>query len=389
VIADNDRPATFAGHFTAVVVLCLVLTPTEASAQAAGKSFLGKDHEQLVTPSPEYEQVLKLYTAGQHAAAVAEIGTWPEPQLRSYIGSLRHLLNGFGHSPVSQARRIFSGFPVRAALLLHTDREMLDQFRRPHSEQPPGCGIGLQSYVVELLAKILLILDPKDDPFVRRVYLAFARHARWSHCVDTSRQWASMGLAVLPKDADLLMALGIALESRAFFTLAPSPDSGRNLVMGNWLLWDQARSVFETALAANPDSDEARVRLGRVLWRFGRLDSSVPLFEAVLGKSTDPTLRYLAHLFLGRVLEDKGDLILAEKHYRSAQEIEPQSITTAVALSVARFLDGDLESARGVLLEGMEAVRRRTTHDPWAAYEVTQTPDGETLLADLRKLVLK
>jgi tetratricopeptide (TPR) repeat protein len=386
VIADNDRPATFAGHFTAALVLCLVLTATQASAQESEKSFLSKDQGLLVGPSPEYEEVVKLYTAGQFDAAVAEIGAWTQLQLAIYIGSLRDVLK---HSPVSQAGKIFSGFPVRAALLLHTDREILDQIRRPESEQPPVCGIGSHSYVIEMLSRILLILDPKDNVFVRRVYLALSRHARWSHCVETARQWAIKGLAVLPKDADLLTALGIALESRAFFTRAPAPRSGDSLVGGNRKLWDEARRAFEAALAANPDSNEARLRLGRVLWRFGEFDSSLPLFETVLGKSTDPSLRYLAHLFLGRVLEDKGDLTLAEKHYRSAREIEPLSITTAVALSVARFLDGDLESARGVLLEGMDAVRRRSTHDPWGAYEVNQTPDGEILLADLRRLVRK
>jgi tetratricopeptide (TPR) repeat protein len=371
------------GFFQALA-LSLVLLPSEASAQATAKSFL---HTKPETPGADYLRVVNLYAAGQHDAAVAELSTWTGTQLESYIGRLIPAAKGSEKCSDCLAHRIFSGFPVRAALLLHTDREILDQFQRPQSEQPPGCGIGQQSYVVDLLARILLILDPKEDAFVGRVYLALSRHARWSHCVYAAREWARMGLDVLPKDADLLTALGMALESRAFFTLAPSPESGRNLVMGNWLLWDEARRAYAAALAANRDSNEARLRLGRVLWRFGELGSSIPLFETVLDKSTDPSLRYLAHLFLGRALEDKGDLTLAEKHYRSAQEIEPLSLTTAVALSVARFLDGDLESARGVLLEGMEAVRRRTTHDPWSAYEVTQTPDGEILLADLRKLV--
>jgi chemotaxis protein methyltransferase WspC len=140
-------------------------------------------------------------------------------------------------------------------------------------------------------------------------------------------------------------------------------------------------------LAVSPDQAEARLRLGRVLWRLGRLDAARSSLEAVLSRPADANIQYLAHLFLGRVFEDNRQWPEAEEHYRVAVLMQPLSQTAAVALSQIRFLQGDPESARAILREGIEAARRRSDFDPWVPFLITQTPDGERILAELRRAV--
>lgn len=364
----------------------LLLTPTPAAAQARQDGVHG----------PKYEQMVRLYAAGERDAALTQLGARTKARLRADVLELKRAAEELKEDCSDcVARRTFSGFPLRAALLLHSYREISDQFRRPESEQPADCGIGLHADVIGYESRILLILDPTAAAFVRSVFLAVSRHALWSHCVDVARQWAVLGLELSPHNASLHLAHGVALETRAFFTPAPAPETPGLLPRvaaqrkaqsdNHRRLWIEARRAFEAALAVDPGHTEARLRLARILWRLGQPDAAVSHFEAILAQGSDPQGRYLAHLFLGRVLEDKGRLSDSEEQYRAALKLEPLSQTTATALSHVRFLQGDHERAREVMIEGMEGARRRSTHDPWVAYEITQTPDGLQLLGELQK----
>jgi tetratricopeptide (TPR) repeat protein len=138
-------------------------------------------------------------------------------------------------------------------------------------------------------------------------------------------------------------------------------------------------------LVVSPDHAEARLRLGRVLWRLGKSDEARACFDKVLAKAGEARIQYLAHLFLGRVLEDSREWTAAEEHYRIALSLQPVSHVAAVALSHVRFLQGDLESARETLDKGLEAAKARTEFDPWVPYLITQTPTGQRILAELRQ----
>jgi tetratricopeptide (TPR) repeat protein len=189
--------------------------------------------------------------------------------------------------------------------------------------------------------------------------------------------------------------VGVATESQAFFSLAPAP---RTLGMPDSAArqrdamaakiretWEEARSAFEDALEASPRMMEARLRLGHILWRLGRPEPARAALEAVLEDSGDTRLEYLAHLFLGRVLEDARKWTEAETHYRAALAMQPRSEIAAVAVSHVRFLQGDTETAREVLRAGMEGAKRRSDFDPWMPYVITQTPDGLPILDELRR----
>ena len=351
---------------------------------------------QSVPALPEdYVGMVGLYASGEEASALALLGRWGEARIRKHVEELSDGVVSIRKCPACPVRPAFSRFPLRAALLLHIDREILDQFSPPVSEQVAQCGTGEQAKIIDQLTAILLLIDPEAGDFLRPLYLGIAQQAQWSHCFKESQGWARAGLRFLPRDVPLKMAAAVAAETEAFFVLPPAPRSidqppavarRRDAEAARLRdLWEAARKGFTEVLLISPDHAEARLRLGRVLWRLQKGDEARACFEKILSKAGEAPVQYLAHLFLGRVLEDKGEWSGAEEHYRIALSIEPASGTAAVALSQVRFLQGDHVSAREILVTGIEAARHRTDFDPWVPYLITQAPVGEQILAGLRQ----
>jgi tetratricopeptide (TPR) repeat protein len=353
--------------------------------------------QKAAEPQSEYWEMVRLYASGEHAAALAQLGGWTGERVRQRSSELSDAVVSIRKCAACPTRLAYSRFPLKAAILLHADRELQEQFAAPVSEQLTPCGIGAHATIVEHLGAILLLIDPEGDAFLKPVYLAMAHQALWSHCPTESQLWARAGLKWFPRDGPLLLAFGVGIESIAFFTLAPAP---RTIDAPSAVLrlrdaaatrlrtqWENARRAFEDTLAAAPDLVEARLRLGRVLWRLGKIDEAEASLDAVLANPAEASLQYLAHLFLGRVLEDRKKWPEAEEHYRTALALQPRSETAAVALSHVRFLEGDTESSQQILRQGLEAARGRSDFDPWVPYIVIQTPDGEKILAGLRQAV--
>ena len=346
----------------------------------------------------DFREMVALYASGKQTEARALLAGFSEERLRHHLDFLSDAVVTVRKCPACPLRLAFSRFPIRAALLLHADREIEEQFPPPVSEQVSQCGMGRHSIAVEHLASLLLLIDPRAGDFLRPLFLGMARAAQWSHCFDESQKWARIGLKTYASDAPLWMAVGIAAETGAFFTLGPAPRALNMTAATNRQreamevnlreLRITAQKAFAAALGADPDLPEGRLRLGRLLFRLGKGAAARVAFEAVLMKSSDPDLLYLAHLFLGRVLEDNNELTEAEGHYQIALSMEPSSETASVAVAHIRFLQGDTEGARETLGVGLVAVRRRTTLDPWVAYLVTQTDDGERILAELRRALV-
>jgi tetratricopeptide (TPR) repeat protein len=225
------------------------------------------------------------------------------------------------------------------------------------------------------------------------------RRAHWSHCIPQAEQWARTGLKRFPKDGPLLMTLGIVLETTAFLTLVPAP---RSALLGPQAvrqfesqtakvdaLWERARRTFEQATAADPSLHEARVRLGRVLWRLERPDLARVCFEEAIAKSDDKVVLYLAHLFLGRIHEDQNRLAEAEKEYQAALAMRPSSEAATVAISHVRLLMGDTAAAREFMESSLEQVRVRIEGDPFKNYPMIHTREGQTDLDELRKALVR
>jgi tetratricopeptide (TPR) repeat protein len=347
----------------------------------------------------DYKELVRLYVTGEGAQALAELARWDAPQLKRRIEAVHHAVVRIRSSPTARDRIEFARFPLKAAILMHADREIEEQWSRPVSEQPARCGTGLNSNMIDELASVLILVDPDAGFFLKQFYLGMARYAFWAHCLAESQQWARAGLKLYPRDAPLFLAAGVASDQTAFFTSPPAPSSfglaPRDLARRDDIssrirfLREAARKAYQEALSADPNLAEARLRLGRVQWYLGQVKEARVCFETVLAKAGPHDVHYLAHLFFGRLLEDEGELEKAEEHYRNAWSMQPSSEIAAVAVSHARFLRGDLDSARTILKDGLEAVQERNAFDPLLPYLVLQAPQGEALLDELRRSVLR
>ena len=353
-----------------------------------------------VPPSAEYLSLVTRYASAEPAGAVLDLGRWDSERLRCDLDNLQAAAVS-----VSRCRGkcedgvVFERFSIRAALLLHAEREIRDQFGAPVAEQSVTCSTGPQAQTVERLAAILLLVDPQAKAFLSRFYVAMTRRAQWSHCIPEAEQWARTGLRRFPKDGSLLMTLGIVLETTAFLTLVPAPRAAtlgpqavrqfeaQTAKLG--VLWERVRRTFEEALAADPKLHEARLRLGRVLWRLDRPEPARACFQEVLSKSDDAVTLYLAHLFLGRIHEDQNRLAEAEKEYQAALALRPFSEAAAVAVSHARLMMGDTGGAREAMDTGLEQMRLRTGADPFKNYPMSHTREGQADLDALRKALIR
>ncbi len=366
----------------------LFLLPRDASAAACPPV--------RVPPSAEYLNLVARYTSADHAEAVRALKGWSDERLRCDLDNLQAAAVAVSRCRGKcEDRVVFERFSLRGALLLHAEREISEQFGVPVTEQEVTCSTGPQAQTVERLASILLLVDPEAKDFLSRFYVAMTRRAQWSHCIPQAEQWARTGLKRFPKDGPLLMTLGIVLETTAFLTLVPAPRAAiqgpqavrqfesQTAKLG--ALWDRARRTFDEALAADPTLQEARLRLGRVLWRLDRPEPARAAFEEVIANSDDKVLLYLAHLFLGRIHEDQNRLSEAAKEYEAALAVRSTSDAAAVALSHVRLLMGDTGGAREAMEFGLNQLRVRVDGDPFKNYPMTHTREGQAAIDALRK----
>lgn len=353
-----------------------------------------------VPPSPEYLDLVTRYASVERAEAVLALGGFDEERLRCDLDNLQAAAVAASRCRTAcEDRVVFQKFSLRAAMLLHAEREILNEFGTPVSEQLVRCRTGPQAQVVERLAGMLMLTDPDAKAFLGRFYVGMVRRAQWSHCIPQAEQWARAGLKRVPRDGRLHLSLGIVLDTIGFLTLAPAP---RTAILGAQAIrqfearttklngfWAGARRAYEDALGADPNLHEARLRLGRILWRLDRPEPARAAFEEVLWKSDDKVVLYLAHLFLGRLHEDQNRLAEAEKEYQDALAVRPLSEAAAVAISHVRLLMGDPGGAREALASGLEAVGIRTEVDPFKNYPMTHTREGQADLDELRTALIR
>lgn len=371
----------------------MAAAPFQAPAAAAGCP------PARVPPSADYLNLVTRYAAGEYTPSITALGKWSDETLKCDLDNLQAAAVAFKRCPTCDDRVVFERFSVRAALLLHADREMFDGFGSPVSEQPVTCGTGKNAAVVQRLSSMLLLVDPEAKDFLRRFYVAIARHAQWCHCLRESQDWARAGLKWLPQDGALLLTQGIAADAVAALTNAPSPrTAGMTSRAKSQLesqerlhrdMWEGVRRTYEEAVAADPSQAEAKLRLGRAWWRLRKPEAARARFEEVLAQTQDKTLLHLAHLSLGRVHEEAGRLSEAEAEYRAALALEPLAEPAGVALSHIRLLQGDPDGAREVLDSVMAQAGKRTGLDSYKRYLMAHTVEGQDTLVDLRLSVAR
>ena len=317
---------------------------------------------------------------------------WSEADMKAELNALAAMRN--------DSRRTGERLPegrLRAAVMLHTDREDYERIQAPVVEASRECGINEHAGYARALIPLLVVQSSEASrEFGRRWLTAMALSSHWDLCLDDARRWTHEGIKWFPKDATFHLIQGTAGEiSGALTPVSPHFVNPRNRSQGfNDRLerrqeLEQARRDLEAALSLQPDLHEARLRLGRVLWRLEKLPQARAPLQAVVDQAKDPALLYLAHLFLGRVLEDSSELAPAVEHYRAALAIDAGAQAAAVALSQALLLAGEDSEAREVLDRALQHAPRAEPRDAFMSYHLGHSGRAGAMLEALRAETLE
>jgi tetratricopeptide (TPR) repeat protein len=150
-------------------------------------------------------------------------------------------------------------------------------------------------------------------------------------------------------------------------------------VRGLWVLAREYRAVLD----ADATSDEARLRLGRVLADGGHRDEArAELQRAAAGR--DPFVVGLAHLCLGRLAETPEE---AARWYRAATDDDPSLRPAWLGLSEAAWRMHDRAGARTALEHAFADDDSRLTS--WVEYHFGRGRGFPEALAALRARVVK
>jgi tetratricopeptide (TPR) repeat protein len=316
----------------------------------------------------------RLYAAGQRPEALAEIASRSDADRVEELAALVAL---------SRDGTPSAGALSRAALMLHTDRVLVDRVQAPAVEAAERCGLADDDRLARQIAAIV-VARPDSRAFARRWFVALARRSLWDVCLPHAQFIANDGLKWFPGDAELLLVRGTAYETAGSVGLTVNTarlDGPRFVDLPEGRFREKltrAAEALRQALAVEPEMHEARLRLGRVLWRLDQLADAQATLERVLASARAAEVLYLAHLFLARVHDDAGRPEEAERVYRKALALDPTAQAPAVGLAQLLSRGGDLQGARAFLESAVAATPRPAPRDAYMSYHVglRNEPDG-------------
>jgi tetratricopeptide (TPR) repeat protein len=335
----------------------------------------------------QWIRIVRRYARGERAAAVADLGAWTRSGLAAQVAAVEEaarVVERCRHCP-----SLLDGLPLRAAVMLHWDRDLADRPALPPGDVEQGrrCP-GPTAALAERLARVVS-RDPASAGFAARFFRMAIASCQWDACFADAEHWANGAIQLLPGDAELLLARGSAREELATIGrpvaagMVDSLDAVATDAAARREWFEKARQDLAAALAIDPGLEPARLRLARVLWRLGDPENARRHLEAALSSPGPVDHTYLAHLFLGRIHQDAGRLEPAMSEYRLAEALHPAAASASTALSSALFLAGKPDAAREAL-QGMGVAGGRPERDPFWDYLVLNAAGLDELREALR-----
>ena len=147
----------------------------------------------------------------------------------------------------------------------------------------------------------------------------------------------------------------------------------------------EAIATLRKVLEEAPQLVEARVRLGRVLWQLDRRDEAVRELRQAMDEAQgrEPTMVYLAGLFLGQVYEEQKQIDEAERAYSSGLAARPTG--QVIPILLGRLLVATGREAEGWATVSKAIAMPAISVDPWTVY-FTDRKGGPELRARLKAL---
>jgi hypothetical protein len=108
------------------------------------------------------------YAKGERAGAVASLILWTREDIDAMLDSIESLARAAAKCEACEARRQFEALPVRAAVLLHAERDREDRILRIRElEGAPDCSAHVHGLASERLVRAAA-LHPGGRDFAAR-----------------------------------------------------------------------------------------------------------------------------------------------------------------------------------------------------------------------------
>ncbi len=128
---------------------------------------------------------------------------------------------------------------------------------------------------------------------------------------------------------------------------------GIGVLLARFHLYDEAIAHFQTALAANPDSDDVKFDLADAYFRKGRYAEALQTSAQVsaAGQQDDAFLA-----LLGDIQVHLGDTARAEEIFRSAIQRNPDADQYYLSLALVQLRKNELNTAQETLRQGLSRI---------------------------------
>jgi tetratricopeptide (TPR) repeat protein len=146
-----------------------------------------------------------------------------------------------------------------------------------------------------------------------------------------------------------------------------------------WRLVD----AFEPFLKIERTRADAHVRLGHTYLRLAQPDRAAEQFQHVAGLTSDPFILYLARFFTARMQQAAEDRAAAIASYREALQIVPRAESASIALAALLFTGDERDDAYDVVAAALTP--GPPVQDPWRQYPSGSFHLWPTLVARLRE----
>lgn len=316
--------------------------------------------------APSYRAVLEMYRAGDTDGAVAAAAHFTPEDIKKALKAL----------VAEETRAKQAGLPrmwLRTAAMVHLECALLAE------RAVDARATDREASQMLIAAQFVRALSPdlryetrttlreeepgSDAAFVRTWFRFIVAHEigvkRWKMASED----IDRGLKETVSDPEILLAQGALHE----VTWYQKHEEGRTYFAYSGDL-GVAERALQAAVDAEPELDEARLRLGRVQGMRGEAAAALRTLAMLQPDRTEPGFLYLARLFEGDVQEAAGDLTAAERAYTTAMESMPAAQSAQIARAHVRHAMGRRdEVVREVtaLAEGSSVI---AATDPWLFY---------------------
>jgi tetratricopeptide (TPR) repeat protein len=365
-----------------LLTLFVLILIARASAGAAEGQRRSAPGEPPPLPAP-YLSALASYRAANLAAAMKHLSAIDDAQ----VPEIAKILVRRGQMPGPAWARMLT-----AAILLHTEAFVI--------RAEAGRGSADDPYITSArtLTRALIQLADEGEQGVGEPERLFARdwylltiamqHAEGE--IGWSSAFVNEALKLFPKDPQLTLAAGSnheILSDLSAGLISYTDTSGRFRRQDNIDADDEfaaASRLFKAAAAAGPDLVEARLRLGRTLYRQRELDAAARELDAAIELPATAVVRYLCLLFRGLVDAARGEFAAAETFYARAARLMPLAQTVPLARAQAAYMSGRVGEAASLIQAMLQQPEKR---DPWWLYIQGEAWHFESRLVEIRKRV--